>query len=100
MRTKQFCAFALVIVPAGLIGHALVTKPARASEIFICNDGRTIQLNASNREKYRNDPCVAEWFKTQKSAVESEKAKATAAPQKMQGIPARCKKPWDCPHLD
>lgn len=73
--------------------------PAQSGEIFICNDGRTIELTPANRAKYKDDPCVAEWFKNHKSAVAAEEAKPKEPPKSMKGIPAHCKKPWDCPHL-
>lgn len=40
----------------------LTAVPARSSEIFICRDGRTIEVNASNRRQLKSDPCIAEWF--------------------------------------
>ncbi len=76
-----------------------VLSPADAGEIFLCNDGRTIELTTANRAKYKDDPCVAEWFKANKDAVAAEQSKTKEPPQKMKGIPASCKKPWDCLHL-
>ncbi len=90
----------LALPVAVILAFSALISPAHADEFYLCEDGRTIQLNASNREKYRNEPCVAEWFKSQKAKDEVEKAKAAAAPiTRMQGIPAFCKQPWDCPHL-
>lgn len=79
---------------------ALSPMPApMAGEIFICNDGRTLELTPANRAKLKDDPCVADWFKTNKAAEVAEQSKKKEPPSKMQGIPAACKKPWDCMHL-
>ncbi len=88
--------FKLAIAIA-LVG--VLSAPTRADEIFVCKDGRTIQLNSSNREKLKNDPCVIDWFKAQKAEAEARQAKSGKAPDKMDGIPPNCRNAWDCPHL-
>lgn len=92
MRKLRYCALALAIVCTAI-------PSANGAEIFICNDGRTIELTAANRAKFKDDPCIAEWFKGQKEAAAAEQTKAKEPPNKMMGIPAYCKKPMDCPHL-
>lgn len=61
----------------------MVTSPARSSEFFICKDGRTIAVNASNRRQLMADPCIAEWFEL--NAKRSGKASKAATPQSMTG---------------
>ncbi len=47
-----------------VIGVALTlfVVPVQAGEFFLCKDGRMLEVNASNRQKMKNDPCIAEWF--------------------------------------
>lgn len=48
-----------------VVGVALAlwfAAPAQAGEIFLCKDGRMLEVNASNRQKMKSDPCIAEWF--------------------------------------
>ncbi len=72
-------------------------KPSVADEIFLCEDGRTLQINASNREKLSKDPCVQAWFQgnqtlAQKKAAE-EKHNAEKGPQTMVGMPPEAPMP-------
>lgn len=72
MRISRFAA--------GLTALLALTVRVEAGEIFICNDGRTLELNASNRMALKNDPCVVEWFKNNSKP---EAAKPGNGPQSM-----------------
>lgn len=67
-----------------------VAGPSAADEIFFCEDGRTLQLNASNRQKLMQDPCIKSWFENNQTAAQlraaAEKKKAESGPQTMVGI--------------
>lgn len=99
LRFTFQCAFALGLMGLFCSGFFASLRPAHAGEIFICNDGRTIELTPTNRIKFKDDPCVAEWFKGNQGAVAAEQAKTKEPPKSMKGIPAHCKQRWDCPHL-
>lgn len=48
-----------------LVGGAIAAAGAghaAASEMFVCADGRTLKVDASNRDRLANDPCVKDWF--------------------------------------
>lgn len=73
MRVAKLCA--------GMVAFIVWFQPAAASEVFICNDGRTLEVTKANREKLKNDPCVAEWFakNTKKAPAQTiEKGQKTA----------------------
>lgn len=92
---KPFAAAFLLLATA-----AADESGSQAGEIFICNDGRTIELTPANRKNLKNDSCIAEWFKNQQAArTATEKAKAEAPRNRMEGIPSRCRQAWDCPDL-
>lgn len=90
-RIRRLCVAVIAAIWA--------VAPVHAGEIFLCEDGRTIELDSSNRHKLRDDPCVVAWYKSQKAAADAAKAKASVPPTRMQGIPAHCRQPGDCPHL-
>ncbi len=57
-RWLEIC---LSLVVAGVIA-ASGSSGALASEIFICDDGRQLKVDSSNRATLYNDPCVKDWF--------------------------------------
>lgn len=47
------------VIAGALVGLA---APARAEEIFLCNDQRLVYVDATNRAARYEDPCVKAWF--------------------------------------
>lgn len=77
MRLQFLCWTAV-----GLVAVASFESKAIAGETFICNDGRMLQVSAANREKVKDDPCVAEWYRKDRSRLDAgveprEKSKPT-----------------------
>ncbi|MEZ5851319.1 MAG: hypothetical protein R3D68_11790 [Hyphomicrobiaceae bacterium] len=51
------------VIFVAALGLSVLTGPrAMADEIFLCEDGRLLYVNAKNRKIMRDDPCVKAWF--------------------------------------
>jgi hypothetical protein len=61
---------------AMLAALALPSKKAQAAEIYLCGDGRMIELNNSNRTTAgREDTCITSWYNERDKAVVSKSGK-------------------------
>jgi hypothetical protein len=68
---------------AMLAALALPTKKAHAAEIYLCDDGRLLELTNSNRNAMTHrDSCVTMWY------VERQKATNTKSGQKNAAVAA------------
>ncbi len=67
-------------------------RSSKANEIYVCEDGRTLQVNSQNRQQMMQDPCIQAWFEKngvhKKAVAEAEKKKKETGPQSMVGIPS------------
>lgn len=48
----------------------VLSSPVSATETFVCDDGRTLQVTNANREKLALDPCIQKWFASSRTAAE------------------------------
>lgn len=49
---------------------SLIPLQLQAGEIFICDDGRMLAVDSTNRSRLADDPCVKTWFAKSKAASE------------------------------
>ena len=65
---------------AMLAALALPAKKAHAAEIFLCGDGRMLELTHANRAgANRADACVTSWFIERQKAISSKDGRTPAA---------------------
>ena len=61
---------------AMLAALALPSKRAHAAEIYLCGDGRTIELTADTRsDAMRTDACVKSWYSERQKALTAKLGK-------------------------
>lgn len=66
---------------AMLAALALPSKKAHAAEIYLCDDGRMLEVNNANRTTTaRRDSCVTSWYSARETADIKKSGKTAAGP--------------------